>query len=181
MWAHLALHPACSSCGESNIAKFGRKLIIIALAVNETEKAYAAFHSMPLMARDQILTRYLMFKVSLRNWDTQLGSECIEFFSNSESNESQNILYACIREAQQAGDKVCTLAALRAVIKAWDKGRGPTSNLPSLIRCTIRLTHLLGEKAEADDASNLAKPELASELCEQFSQGKSYFTCMIRS
>ncbi|KAH7320882.1 meiosis protein SPO22/ZIP4 like-domain-containing protein [Stachybotrys elegans] len=174
VWAHLAFHPACSSCGESNLAKFGRKLIIGALAVNEPEKAYAAFQSMPPAARDQILTRYLMFKVSLQNWDTQLGSECIEFFSNSDCAESQNILYACIREAQQAGHKICTLAALRAVIDGWDSGQGSTSNLPSLIRCAIRLTHLLREQSEDGDSAAVAKPELVSDLCERFRQAAWY-------
>ncbi|KOS21897.1 hypothetical protein ESCO_001803 [Escovopsis weberi] len=77
-WCRAALHEILSSSGETYLEVFQRKLIICAIGLNDVEKARGAFQSMKESARNHILTRYLMFKVSLLSWDHELGRECIE-------------------------------------------------------------------------------------------------------
>ncbi|KEY69696.1 hypothetical protein S7711_03182 [Stachybotrys chartarum IBT 7711] len=168
-WAQVALHPSFSSCGDSNRAKFGRKLILCALGTNSSDAARAAFENMPASARDDTLTRYLMFKVALQSWDHELGCECVGFLSKSAVVErSQDILYACVREAQQAGDKLCTLAALKAVVSTWDSGQPPTTNLPSLFRCAIRLIHLIEDNQEDDAGRVIRERDFVEDTCVLF-------------
>ncbi|KAK7423893.1 sporulation-specific protein 22 [Neonectria punicea] len=147
LWCQIGLQPAFSKSGEANQGKFARKLIICAIACNDIEAARSAFHSMP-------------------KTDHELGCASIEHLSKSVDKEkSQNILYACIREAQQVGDRLCTLAALKAVLEKFDLETPSKSHFPSLLRCTIRLIHLI--ESQDTDASD-QDLELAEDTCNIF-------------
>jgi hypothetical protein len=64
-WCGIALHPSFTNGSVINQAKFSRKLILCAIALNNTEKAKAAFYAMSPEGQEDPLTRYLMFKVAL--------------------------------------------------------------------------------------------------------------------
>ncbi|OTA08309.1 hypothetical protein A9Z42_0092510 [Trichoderma parareesei] len=167
-WCMIALHRIFASSGEANHGKFGRKLIICALGNNDTEKARRIFHSMSDTAKDHILTRYLTFKVSLVDWDHDLGCESIRHLSKlSDSSQGRDVLYACIREAQQVGDKLCTLAALQAIIDGWRSDQAAPSNLTSILRCSIRLIHKIEEEATSADAGS-SSIAYADDICRLF-------------
>lgn len=110
-----------------------------------------------------------MFKASLTGWDHELGCQSIEHLSRSSDKEkSQDILYACVREAQQVGDRLCTLAALKAVVDKCDSGESSRSHFPSILRCTIRLIHLI----ESQEGEVLNQDlELAEDTCKIFEKG----------
>ncbi|PKK50187.1 hypothetical protein CI102_7171 [Trichoderma harzianum] len=111
---------------------------------------------------------YLAFKVSLIDWDHELGSESIRHLSRlSDSSQGRDMLYACIREAQQAGDKLCTLTALQAIIESWTTDQETPSNLTSILRCSIRLIHLIEEKGNEDEAGSHSVA-YAEDLCHIF-------------
>ncbi|KAH6608155.1 hypothetical protein Trco_004468 [Trichoderma cornu-damae] len=79
--------------------------------------------------------------------DHELGIESIKHLGRlSDTSQGRNILYACIREAQQAGDKLCTLTALQAIMGSWKVDEATPSNLTSILRCSIRLIHLIEEQ-----------------------------------
>jgi hypothetical protein len=124
------------------------------------------------VAQDEPLTSYLMFKASLLDWDSELGCQCIEHLAKSvDQSRCQEMLYACIREAQQSGDKICTLAALKAVALRWDPVKSPASCLTSIIRGSIRLINLLEKDEQAEkqpDPSGL----FAEDTCKLFELGK---------
>ncbi|EHK16036.1 uncharacterized protein TRIVIDRAFT_40031, partial [Trichoderma virens Gv29-8] len=111
---------------------------------------------------------YLAFKVSLIDWDHDLGFESIRHLSKlSDSSQGRDVLYACIREAQQVGDKLCTLAALQAIIDSWKIDQATPSNLTSILRCSIRLIHLIEEQANGDEAGSQSIA-YAEDLCRLF-------------
>ncbi|KAL6864455.1 meiosis protein SPO22/ZIP4 like domain-containing protein [Trichoderma novae-zelandiae] len=167
-WCLIAMHRIFSNSGEANHGKFGRKLIICALANNDTEKARRIVHSMSDTAKDHILTRYLTFKVSLVDWDHDLGCESIRHLSKlSDSSQGRDVLYACIREAQQVGDKLCTLAALQAIIESWKADQAAPSNLTSILRCSIRLIHKIEEESSSAAAGSQGVA-YADDLCQLF-------------
>ncbi|KND94187.1 hypothetical protein TOPH_00844, partial [Tolypocladium ophioglossoides CBS 100239] len=150
-WCTLALHPVFSNCGEANL-----------------DGARSAFQNMPEGPQDDILTRYLMFKVSLLCWDHELGSQCIKHLSGStDKTRRRDILYACVREAQQVGDRLCTLAALKAVAGSWTAGKLSPSNVPSILRCTIRLIHMVEEDDSAPEHL-VEKSDFVEDICEIF-------------
>lgn len=170
-WCLIALHRIFMSSGEANHGKFSRKLVICALGANDTEKARRIFHSMSENAKNHILTRYLTFKVSLVDWDHDLGFESIRHLSKlSDSSQGRDVLYACIREAQQVGDKLCTLAALQAIIESWKTDQATPSNLTSILRCSIRLIHLIEEQGGGVEVGSQSIA-YADDLCHIFEKG----------
>ncbi|CCT61743.1 related to transcription factors [Fusarium fujikuroi IMI 58289] len=166
LWCQLALHSIFANSGEACQGKFSRRLVLCATSCSDAETAFSAFHSMPKSTQDEPLTRYLMFRVSLLNWDHDLGRQCVEFLGKfAEKSQCRDILYACIRDAQHVGDKLMTLEALKAVAETFDDEGSLTINLPSILRCTIRLIHSLESQGGSEgDAS----PELAEETCRIF-------------
>lgn len=144
--------------------------MLCATSCSDSEAALSAFHSMPRSIQDEPLTRYLMFRVSLLDWDHDLGRQCVEFLGKfAEKSQCRDILYACIRDAQHVGDKLMTLEALKAVAETFDAEGSLTINLPSILRCTIRLIHSL-ESQEGSEGDR--SPELAEETCRIFERGK---------
>lgn len=172
-WCSVALHDMFSNCGSANKAKFGRKRIICALGLNKPEEARLVYTSMSESAQNDVLTRYLMFKVALRLWDTDLGVECIQRLSETETDgKSQDMLYACIREAQQAGDKLCTVAALKAVAEHWDPVRSSASCLTSVLRCAIRLISIVDDEIDQTEEAG-SRQIFVEDTCKLFDIGKS--------
>ncbi|KAF4450714.1 transcription factor [Fusarium austroafricanum] len=166
LWCQAALHPAFSNSGEACQGKFSRRLVLCAIACGDAEAAQSAFHTMPKSTQDEPLTRYLMFKVSLLNWDHDLGRQCIEFLGRfADKAQCRDILYACVREAQHVGDKLLTLEALKVVAETFDVENSSNINLPSILRCTVRLIHLIESQ---DDKEEDQSPQLAEETCRTF-------------
>ncbi|KAF5630454.1 transcription factor [Fusarium tjaetaba] len=166
LWCQAALHSIFANSGEECQGKFSRRLVLCATSCNDAEAALSAFHLMPRSIQDEPLTRYLMFRVSLLNWDHNLGRQCVEFLGKfAEKSQCRDILYACIRDAQLVGDKLMTLEALKAVAETFDDEGSLTINLPSILRCTIRLIHSL-ESQEGSEGD--PSPELAEETCRIF-------------
>ncbi|KAK5997795.1 hypothetical protein PT974_00156 [Cladobotryum mycophilum] len=173
-WCLVALHAILMSSGDANLGKFHRKLLICALGLNDAEKARSAFYSMSKISQNHILTRYLMFKVSLLSWDHELGRESIEQLSKAtDKDQGRDLLYACIREAQKDGDKICTLTALKAISENWAVGEASGGNLPSVLRCAIRLIHLMEDQEGATDTHDY-NARFAEDLCKLFEKAAEH-------
>lgn len=84
------------------------------------------------------MTRYLMYKVSLRSADAGLAAECLDVVCQH-STKDDTLLYACVLEAQQAGDKRQAVIALQKVLEKYGYGAPVGVHLPALLRCTARL------------------------------------------
>ena len=171
----VALHELFSESGTENLAKFARKQLLCALGLNDAARARAVFARLPEAAQKDTLTQYLMFRVSLLDWDHRLGCQSIEYLARAtEDGSNQEILYACIREANEVGDKICALSALRAVVENWDPGKASAASLPPIIRCSIRLITKIEEQsgmAEEEDQ----KGRYVNDLCTMFERGSSYY------
>ncbi|CZS76977.1 unnamed protein product [Fusarium graminearum] len=122
--------------------------------------------------QDEPLTRYLMFKVALMSWNHELGRQCIEYLGKMpDKSQCRDIIYACVRDAQNAGDRMMTLETLKAATETFDMEGASTSNLPSLFRCAIRLVHLI-ETPQDEDADGV--PELAEDTCCMFERAAEH-------
>ncbi|QPC67318.1 hypothetical protein HYE67_009549 [Fusarium culmorum] len=173
LWCQAALHPIFSNSGETTQGKFSRRLVRCAISCEDPDSAYAAFNTMPKDIQDEPLTRYLMFKVALMSWNHELGRQCIEYLGKMpDKSQCRDIIYACVRDAQNAGDRMMTLETLKAATETFDMEGASTSNLPSLFRCAIRLVHLI-ETPPDEDADGV--PELAEDTCCMFERARCHF------
>jgi hypothetical protein len=99
--------------------------------------------------RDESVTRYLMYKVGLGSGDMELGenldisdrshilittaAECLDHICRSSAKDA-TLLYACVMEAQSAGDKKQAISALERVLDKYDCSAPTGIHLPALLR-----------------------------------------------
>ena len=121
-------------------------------------------------AKNEPMTRFLIYKIAIRCDDPELASECLEVVSSS-SGSDPKLLYACVLDAQQVGSKTQALAALQLVLEncGYDAPQSRV-HLPSLLRITIGLMVALLEASKDPVASHIH----IEKLCKMFEAGKSY-------
>lgn len=123
------------------------------------------------VVKNEPLTNFLMYKVAIRCEETKLAAECLQSISSSSMDPT--LLYACVLDAQQMGDKAQTLAALQLVLQKFGYGAPSSIHLPSLLRLTIGLTAGLIDKSKNIQGSSEAD-ETVEKLCKLFEGGKLF-------
>ncbi|KAK1478311.1 hypothetical protein CTAM01_15036 [Colletotrichum tamarilloi] len=162
-WCQIALQPLFQNGGPANMSRLGRcvssqeshstytddrrKLILCALGRNNAERARQVFQGMSETAQNEPMTRYLMYKAALRSSDQELAAQCLERVALS-APEDPNFLYACVLEAQQAGDKVCAMQAMKQLVEKFEFSETSPIHLPALLRCNIRLAVSIAESVK---------------------------------
>lgn len=113
-----------------------------------------------------------MFRLALLTWDRDLARRSLENLLCLQGRaQCRDLLYACIKEAQHAGDKICTLESMKAILQIAGSNDSALSNYPSLLRCTIRLMIMVDE-GDTDGQQNLALGNTpAEDLCAAFERG----------
>lgn len=160
-WCKLAVHQLLEKCGEINKSKIVRKLILCAIQQHEFNKARELFFQVSDSAKAAPITRYLMYKVSLRIEDMEFAAENLEAICKASSKDA-TFLYACVMEAQQVGNKKQTAQALQKVLGKYEHGAPPGVHLPALLRSMARL--LTGELS----AGSTPADQSMEELCKVF-------------
>ncbi len=137
-----------------NFYKICRKLILCALSKNDLLSAKEIFNAMSESARDEPMSRFLLYKVAVRSGDIDLAAECLAIVSAS-STEDPTLMYACCLDAQQAGNKTQTLLALQLVLENYTCKPSAGLHFPSLIRLAIGLMEsILDEPPNKDGSEN---------------------------
>lgn len=148
----------------------GRKLLLCALSRQDTNSARDTYGSMSDVARNEPLTRFLMYKISLRCGDMEFAAECLQMISSS--SKEPTLLYACVLDAQQLGNKPQALLALHLVLEKQDYDTPITVHLPSLIRCTIGLTSAILDGSENTAEDSTDQETNVEKLCFLFERGE---------
>jgi tetratricopeptide (TPR) repeat protein len=175
-WCRLSLHCVFENMGDINKAKISRKLLLCALARQDTVSAREVFSTMSEAAKNDPMTRFLMFKIAIRSRETELASECLERLSIS-SEKDAKLLYACVMDAQEVGDKAMAVEALELVLERCEHTILSEIHLPALLRVTIRLVKSQLEVKEA--GSNVVEDHGVLSLCKLFEAGKlTPFACV---
>ncbi|KAK0875733.1 sporulation-specific protein 22 [Friedmanniomyces endolithicus] len=151
-WCQLLRHAVFESAGHMNKAKIGRKAIAAALSRNDTNAARHTFFELPGTSQNESITRYLIFKVALRDGDYELAIQCLALIAKHAEKDA-TYLYACVLEAQQSNMRQVAVAALQAL----SERQPPGVHLPTLLRCTARL--LVSElDANTQDIDRMSEP-----------------------
>jgi hypothetical protein len=114
------------------------------------------------------MTRFLMFKIAIRSNELELASVCLEKVYEAATDDF-TMLYACVIDAQQVGDRTLALAGLQLVLQKYEYNAPSPVNFPALLRCMIRfiLSHLESVEAEKD----IDVPSVVDHLCKLFDAG----------
>ncbi|KAF2130996.1 SPO22-domain-containing protein [Dothidotthia symphoricarpi CBS 119687] len=137
-WCRICLHMLFDKAGAQNKSKITRKIIQCALARLDFAAAREAYSKMPSTGKDEPVTRYLMYKLGIQSNDTDLAGECLDVICRNSSKDA-TLLYACVMEAQNAGDKRQAIIALERVLDKYDYSAPAGIHLPALLRSTARL------------------------------------------
>ncbi|KAJ5063293.1 meiosis protein SPO22/ZIP4 like-domain-containing protein [Bipolaris maydis] len=137
-WCHMCLHPIFDKAGVQNQAKVSRKIIQCAFTCRDYETARSAYARMTETGRDEPVTRYLMYKVALQSGDADFATECLDHICRSSAKDA-TLLYACVMEAQRAGNKRQAINALQRVLDKYEHGATTGVHLPALLRSTTRM------------------------------------------
>jgi hypothetical protein len=164
-WCRLALHNLFAKGGEFNKAKICRKLMLCALSDHDFAAAREAFFAMPESGQDAAESQYLMYKLALRSADAELAGSSLEKLCKC-SGKDATLVYACVLEAMQTGEKQQAVSALKKVLDICEYSAAKGVHLPALLRCTIRLL-----KSELDVDTN-RRDVVMEELCRAFRAGK---------
>lgn len=121
--------------------------------------------------RNDPQTQFLMYKLAVRSGDVDAAQECLAKVYES-SAEDANLLYACVLDAQEMGDKRLILDALQRVLQKCEYKAPATVHLPALLRLTIRLAANVLEESQ-DGTSNHDPISLVEQLCQLFEGGKN--------
>ena len=140
------------------------------ILTNELENAAQAFRSLPPAAQDEASTRYLMYKVAIRQGDRNMAVDCLRTVAKA-STEDPKFIYACVLDAQEAEDRRCAVEAMKILAMRDDIGPTNELHLPALLRCTIRLLCSILESESKEDSA--AETLMIDDICALFEQGRS--------
>lgn len=167
-WCAVGLSNSLTQSGGENVAIIHRKMMMCDIELQNWEGALTQFETMQDTEQNNMLSRYLLFRIAVQTWNQHLASESIRGIAQHEDkDEVRNLLYACIKEAQYAGDKFCTLAALKALLHTWEQEATVPASLPSVARCIIRLLFLIASHSEAEEDTSIYK-----DISDTFTQGE---------
>lgn len=131
---------------------FLRKLLLCALGRNDVGAARDIFNRMSETARDEPMSRFLMYKIAVRCCDVELAAECLLKVAAASATDP-TLIYACCLDAQQAGNKEQMLVSLQLVLEQSTQKPCATLHLPSLIRLTIGLMESIVEEHTKNERS----------------------------
>ncbi|KAI5800044.1 meiosis protein SPO22/ZIP4 like-domain-containing protein [Geopyxis carbonaria] len=137
-WCKLALHMVFDKSGELNDAKIARRIIICAIEMKEYGIAAETFNDMKTSSREAPLSRFLMFKVALRNLDDDLALACLLSICENPASD-RFIIYACALDAQYVGNQKLALKSLETILEQVELYSVEICHIPCLFRSTIRL------------------------------------------
>lgn len=126
------------------------------------------FFSMTEAARNEPLSRFLMYKIAVRSGDDDMAVECLHKISSATVNDP-SLLYACCLDSQQIGNKPQLLVTLQLVLDKFRYETPPGTHLPSLLRLTIGL--MIGMYDETIKPGVKHELNIVEKLCATFESG----------
>ncbi|KAL5345161.1 sporulation-specific protein 22 [Pseudogymnoascus australis] len=169
-WCRLAMQRVFEQAGDLNKAKIVRKLLLCTLGRGDVSDARGVISQIPESSKDDPMTRFLMFKIAIRTNELELASACLEKIYKAEKDDC-TVLYACVLDAQQVGDRTLTIAALQLVFQEYEYSVPSSVNFPALLRCMIRL--ILSQLESVESEKDIDVPSVVDQLCKLFEGGST--------
>ncbi|KAI5818162.1 meiosis protein SPO22/ZIP4 like-domain-containing protein [Pyronema omphalodes] len=158
-WCRIALHMAFDRSGELNHAKLSRRILMCCIETKAYGMAAEVYNSMLPSGKNSSRSQFLLLKVALRTSDDDLALSCLTKISSNPETDQQ-LLYACVLDAQSVGNKKFALQALHSILEKLESlPEEAAENSCILLRSAIRLT------MSEIEASRDAKSSIESLCC----------------
>jgi hypothetical protein len=118
------------------------------MARKDVGSAREIFSSMSNSAKNEPMSRFLMYKIAIRCGESKLAAESLQIISFA-TTKDPTLLYACCLDAQQSGNKLQTIAVLQLVLEKYGYIAPSAIHLPSLLRTTIQLMVQLQKESQS--------------------------------
>ncbi|KAF8469089.1 meiosis protein SPO22/ZIP4 like-domain-containing protein [Kalaharituber pfeilii] len=153
-WCEVALHKVFNKSGDLNYAKIARRIIHCCIQLGDYSKAIEIYNNMSETGKQNPSTLFLMFKIALRTSNCQLAESSMRGICETPLRDYR-ALYACVLDAHAIGNENETLTALKHVLRHMDNLPSESINKPAVLRCAIRLTVAILERANGGEISNV--------------------------
>lgn len=124
--------------------------MVCALGMADVQKALDAHSAMSEVNKRHPSSQYLLYKVALRSQNAELGksiafsllystkardtaAQCLEEIC-AHSTKDATLLYACVLEAQRAGDRRQSVTSMQRVLEKYEYAAPAGVHLPALLR-----------------------------------------------
>lgn len=125
-----------------------RRLLLCSIESGDLETAKATYVSMSESTRDETMTKYLLFKLSVRLDDLAMASECLKQIGLS--TNGRDFLYACVLYARSSKALQFTVQGLKKLVDTADLGHPGTVHTPALFRCMVLMLRDIIDGSIAD-------------------------------
>ncbi|OBT96970.1 hypothetical protein VE01_05545 [Pseudogymnoascus verrucosus] len=170
-WCRLAMQKVFEQAGDMNKAKIVRKLLLCALSRGDVSDARGIIGQIPGSSKDDPMTRFLMFKIAIRSNELELASACLGKVYEA-ATDDYTMIYACVIDAQQVGDRTLALAGLQLVLQKYEYNAPSAVNFPALLRCMIRF--ILSQLESGEPEKDIDVPSAVDQLCRLFDGGSTH-------
>jgi hypothetical protein len=141
----------------------------------DIETAKAVYVTIPEASRDEPITKYILFKLSIRADDLEMATDCLRGITISA--DKMKVLHACILHARHEKAPQFIVQAMKRLADAINHDPSNQVHAPALFRYTILMLRDMidGNKdgnSSADDDSR-RKYQAAQDLADIFGGGTS--------
>ena len=131
---------------------------------------------MPEASRDEPMTKYFLFKLSIKADDLELATECLRGITISA--DKMKLLHACVLHARHEKAPRFMVQAMKRLADTINHDPSNQVHAPALFRCTILMLRDMiddGSKDANSSANNGSnkKQQAIQDLADIFGGGKS--------
>lgn len=130
---------------------------------------------MPESSRDEPMTKYFLFKLSIKADDLEMATDCLRGITIS--SDKMRLLHACVLHARHEKAPQFMVQAMKRLADAINHDPSSQVHAPALFRCTILMLRDMvdeasknGDRLSATDSAK--KRQATQDLADIFNGGK---------
>lgn len=152
-----------------------RKLLLCCIENGDIDTAKSVYVSMPEPSRDEPMTKYFLFKLSIKADDLEMATECLRGITISA--DKMKLLHACVLHARHEKAPRFMVQAMKRLADAINHDSPNQVHAPALFRCTILMLRdiLDGGNNDADNSvggESKKMQQVTQDLADVFEGGK---------
>ncbi|KAL1908545.1 Transcription factor [Sporothrix stenoceras] len=140
----------------------------------DVDAAKAVYVRMPWSSRDEPMTKYYLFKLSIKADDQDMATDCLRGITISA--DKMKLLHACVLHARHENAPQFMVQAMKSLADAINHDPSSQVHAPALFRCTILMLRDMIDEAIKDgdsltEGSSAKKQQATQDLADIFGGG----------
>lgn len=138
--------------------------------------------NMPETSRDEPITKYFLFKLSIKADDLEMATECLRGITISA--DKMKLLHACVLHARHEKAPRFMVQAMKRLADAINHDPSNQVHAPALFRCTILMLRDMIDGGSKDENKSIAtdskdKLQVTQDLADIFGGGECLLLLLI--